>query len=485
MTVDLEPCRASFDSGGSEESLLRRSIDELDFVDSVPRPKGARSQARVTVVAVFACALVVGAIVLVRTRWQSARKFGPCGQILVRRFESYTGLGSEYGVFLRAAALSAEMGWTVVPVTTDWIYGDLDNFFVPPSYRCTLPPDLLDDLSTYKEFGTEGWEQADRLRLTRNFHQLLHLDGLIRNRSIDPEGIRRLDMKQRLWSLDEEHLTLPYGESVPRGVDKAFLEQVDALKRLWVPNFGMQAQIDRLAARVGLNEARSTRRPVVAVQVRLGDKKTELDDLHRVGSHMQLYASTHMPQAFATLTDARSDDMNVYFQAIQVAIGRLYEPELTPGAFPRPSTGNQKPLVVVMTAEPGVTEQLSALDKRNEFDFILTPSSELTPEQQEEYDRVFNSTRAMYRRWDQKDLDNASLNLRLALTRQLIAELTVYSRMADAFVVSGNSNLGRLALTLAGEEGALGLPGQRIFGGRVRSIDVPFYPTTWRTSIFA
>lgn len=136
------------------------------------------------------------------------------------------------GLQLRAAALSAEMGWTVVPVTTDWIYGDLDNFFIPPSYSCTLPPDL----STYKEFGTEGWEQADRLNLTRNFHQLLHLDALIRNRSIDADGMRRLDMKQRLWSLDEQHLTLPYGESVPHGVDKAFLEQAEVLKRLWVPS---------------------------------------------------------------------------------------------------------------------------------------------------------------------------------------------------------------------------------------------------------
>ncbi|KZV89492.1 hypothetical protein EXIGLDRAFT_771683 [Exidia glandulosa HHB12029] len=146
--------------------------------------------------------------------------------------------------------------------------------------------------------------------------------------------------------------------------------------------------------------------------------------------------------------------------------------------------GFARPMLSSSARSPSRPSMTGALDKRNDFDFILTPSSELTIEQQEEYDRVFNSA-SVTRRWNQKDLDNASLSLRLALTRQLIAELTVYSRLADAFVVSGNSNLGRLALTLAGEEGALGLPGQRIFGGRVRSIDVPFYPTTWRTSIFA
>lgn len=105
MTVELERCRLSVDSGGSEETLLRRSMDELDFVDSDPSRKRPRSWRRVTVAATLVCAVLVGAVVLVRTHWQSARKFGPCSQILVRRFESYTGLGSEYGVFVSTFCL--------------------------------------------------------------------------------------------------------------------------------------------------------------------------------------------------------------------------------------------------------------------------------------------------------------------------------------------------------------------------------------------
>lgn len=177
--------------------------------------------------------------------------------------------------------------------------------------------------------------------------------------------------------------------------------------------------------------------------------------------------------------------MSIYYRAVELALARLYEPEFTADPFPKPAgEGLKKPLVVVMTAETGVVESLEALDKDKRFEFLLTPSNEFSVAEQEEFDRVMASAPALARRWDQNDLPNASLALRLAITRQLIAELTVYSRHADAFIVSGNSNLGRLALTLSGEEGALGRPGQRVLGGRVRSIDVPFYPTTWPRSIF-
>ncbi|KZV89511.1 hypothetical protein EXIGLDRAFT_838472, partial [Exidia glandulosa HHB12029] len=406
----------------SEETLLPRSFEELEYTDELYKDKHPFHRWRTASIVLALIAVGVAIVHFASRLWEGENICR--GQILVRHFDSFSGLGSEYGIFLRAAALSAEMGWTVVPVTSGWIYGDLDNFFVPPSYGCKLPDDLLVNASHYTSFGTRGWESAQRLQLTRDFNQLLQLETLIRNRSINTAETGRLDTKQRIWSLDKGHLTLPYGESVPQGVEKAFLEQAEALKRLWVPNSRMQAQIDRLAARVELHNLRPTRRPVVAVQVRLGDKKTELEDLQRVGSHMQF------------------DDMKIYFCAIEVAVGRLYESDITRDPFPRATKDDQKPLVVVMTAERGVTEQLIALDTDNQFDFVLTPSSELTPEEQEEYDRTFNATSKIVRRWDQHDLEKASLSLRLALTRQLIAELTVYSRLADAFVVSGNSNLG-------------------------------------------
>lgn len=148
-----------------------------------------------------------------------------------------------------------------------------------------------------------------------------------------------------------------------------------------------------------------------------------------------------------------------------------------------------KPLLVVMTAESGIVESLIELDTEQEFEIVLSPSEDFTPAEQSEFDRIFrngtSTTRSLRSRWTQKDFLKASPGLRLALTRQLVAELIVYSKYADAFVVSGNSNMGRLALLIAGEEGAMGPPGHRATGGRVRSIDVPWYPGMWFQSPFA
>lgn len=198
-----------------------------------------------------------------------------------------------------------------------------------------------------------------------------------------------------------------------------------------------------------------------------------------------------------------SDDLSVHLRAAQLALLRLYDEVTTPApyTFPRPpptvsSSGARedviKPLLVVMTAETGVVEKLQALDERHQFEIILSPSAEFTREEQEEYTKLFvppPETPATSRRWIQATLYDASPGLRLALSRQLISELFVYAKLADAFVVSGNSNLGRLALLLAGEEGAMGYgihedARRRVLGGRVRSIDLPYYPTAYRERVF-
>lgn len=478
--------------------------DDADAREYEPEPvlRDSRLRRLVTVRAVVVAALVLLAVAiaaLVFGLLQSHPRASPgprapvtaahqqrptsdseCKRVMVRKFSSLdAGFGSEYGVYLRAKALSADLGWTVVPDSRDWIYGNLDDIFVPPTYDCVLPPDVLNTTGPpWQEFGTPGWPKADRLFLTREYRHLLTLERVVRENQVDRDAVDEFVRKVKLWSMDDEHLTLPYGESVPRGEEKGFLAQAAVLEQEWVPNDGMRAQIDRLRAKLGLNDtATRNRRPVVVLQIRLGDKRTEATDIPKSGSHM------------------KQDDMSVYFHAARLALARLYSRRFTPTPFTKSSNG-PKPLLVIMTAEAGVVESIAALDKDRQFETILTPSEELTPAQKAEFDKVFSPStprsgpspvapRSLLRRWLQKELLNASPDLRLALTRQLIAELIVYSKYADAFVVSGNSNMGRIALTLAGEEGALGPPGQRATGGRVRSIDVPWFPGMWFMSPFA
>ena len=64
--------------------------------------------------------------------------------------------------------------------------------------------------------------------------------------------------------------------------------------------------------------------------------------------------------------------MSVYYHAIELAVARLYEPEFTAHPFSRPTADNAKPLVVIMSAEPGVLESLSAIDTAKKFDIIMS-----------------------------------------------------------------------------------------------------------------
>ncbi|EJD54396.1 hypothetical protein AURDEDRAFT_148185 [Auricularia subglabra TFB-10046 SS5] len=492
------------DHDKGEEDAEQDWEDDVDIREYEPEQvhRDSRLRRLVTVRAVVVAALVLLAVAITAlvfgllhsrpraspgprapvTAAHQQRPTSECKRILVRKFNSLdAGFGSEYGVYLRAKALSADLDWTVVPDTRDWIYGNLDEIFVPPTYDCILPLDVLNTSGPpWQEFGTPRWQNADRIYLTREYRHLLTLERVVRENQVDRDTVDEFVQKVKLWSMDEEHLTLPYGESVPRGEEKGFLAQAAILEKEWVPNDAMQAQIDRLRSKVGLNDtATRRRRPVVVLQIRLGDKRTEATDIPKSGSHM------------------KQDDMSVYFHAAKLAVARLYSGRFTSTPFSG-SSNRPKPLLVIMTAEAGIVESIAALDKDKQFEVILTPSEELTPAQKAEFDRVFVSSaprrgpstsspvpRSLSRRWLQKELLNASPDLRLALTRQLIAELIVYSKYADAFVVSGNSNMGRIALTLAGEEGALGPPGQRATGGRVRSIDVPWFPGMWFMSPFA
>lgn len=141
--------------------------------------------------------------------------------------------------------------------------------------------------------------------------QIREMVKLVREHGVERDAMDELVRKMKLWTLDAEHITLPYGESVPRGEEKAFRAQAAVIAKEWVPTERMQAQIDRLRARVGLEDVDSrSRRPVVVcvshtlshlipsvltaptthrLQIRLGDKRTEAGDIRLAGSHMKQY----------------------------------------------------------------------------------------------------------------------------------------------------------------------------------------------------
>ncbi|KAH7106252.1 hypothetical protein BKA62DRAFT_668274 [Auriculariales sp. MPI-PUGE-AT-0066] len=507
---------------------------------------------------------------------------GECPRVIIHQFDNAWGFGSEFGIFLRAAAISAALKAPVLANSTKWIYGDLHHFFRPrelSDFPCVLPQDVA-YLATgeprpegvlnlfHQPFNTKNWGTAARVDIHRDMGQLGTMDRLVREASINTTLTAALKEKEHWYSIDTTRMTLPYGESVQPELYESFLQQVQALDQMWRPTPIMQAQIDRLARRIELppdSYQKSTgRRPVVILQIRLGDKWSEQTDVLGAGTHMKY------------------DDLEAYYEAARLALTRLYDSNITPSprTFPMPprqSKGTRetrtshrayppiisrqleeaitkrangqpvpkaeerkRPLLVIMSAEANVLQKIHDLDVKatgmyggeagGVFDVVQSPSYEFTADEETEFIKIFGKINAkVYRptnedsgpleivtgtssetataspsaspsltkRWTQSQLYSASEGLRLALSRQLIAELTVYSRMADAFVGSGNSNLGRMALIIGGVEASIGYGAtadlkdtrpitlaRRQIGGRIRSIDVPFYPTAYRSAIF-
>ncbi|KAH7094175.1 hypothetical protein BKA62DRAFT_720962 [Auriculariales sp. MPI-PUGE-AT-0066] len=498
-----------------------------------------------------------------------------CSRVVIHQFDSSSGFGSEFSILLRMTALASHFGAPVISNSTGWIYGDLSHYFLPPTlpssypYTCILPADVAHiPLYTapdphaaspkHTTFSVQSWKSASRLDVTRSpWNQFPLQDRLVREAHFKMDEIAALKAKEHWFSVDYTRFTLPYGQSVQSEMYNAFLAQMAVMNQYWRPTPATQAQIDRLARRVELapETYRSTtvRRPVVVVQIRLGDKWQEQDDILAAGSHMKY------------------NDLDAFYEGSRLALARLYDPIATPAphtfGIPHSSarsqnatvtvrnaphkyppiisreaspahaqtraTKRQRPLLVVMSAEREVMGKIRALDAAatgmfagetgGVFDVVQSPSFELSLEHESEYIKMFgainsvvyrptdvepsaplpvaaehsansSSAHALESRWSQEQQSKLSLGLRLALSRQLIAELTVYSRMADAFVVSGNSNLGRLALLLGGVEGAIGYGvkedllgdhspmqlARRTIGGRIRSVDVPWFATSYR-----
>ncbi|GAA5918547.1 hypothetical protein JCM6882_009764 [Rhodosporidiobolus microsporus] len=76
---------------------------------------------------------------------------------------------------------------------------------------------------------------------------------------------------------------------------------------------------------------------------------------------------------------------------------------------------------------------------------------------------------------------------RVVHTQAFVRDLTIIAREVDAAVVSGASNVGRLAMLIAGKDAVTGPTDEngRLLGGRIRSVDAHFYPTAYSSAVYA
>ncbi|GAA5839851.1 hypothetical protein JCM9279_005186 [Rhodotorula babjevae] len=290
---------------------------------------------------------------------------------------------------------------------------------------------------------------------------------------------------------------------------------------------------------------RSRRGPVIALHVRLGDKAAEYEhDSQDMGitnsfGNLTVYVeAAHdayrrlLPSRYPSLSPLTRPRFSPYARPSLLLI--TAEPDI-PSRL-RASTPLSHPFLVVQTPEPDVRAPEKAASNGDETQARLAKQAGAAAQAQGEGPKAYGGGGGSDGRKAQKGRKGAAVaagkgekeRLRRAAAREsegkedevveaapaatpdlsagytqaafnalpilervvhtqaFVRDLTVLAKEADAAVVSGASNVGRLAMLIAGKEAVTGprdAHGDGL-GGRIRSVDAHFYPTAYTTAVY-
>ncbi|GAA6025320.1 hypothetical protein JCM10207_006244 [Rhodosporidiobolus poonsookiae] len=477
-----------------------------------------------------------------------ADQLPPCDKILLFTFMPWWGFASEYILYARAAAAAKRLGYTLVEDDSNWNYGRLSNYFLQRKLSCVPPSDWADHRKAYPLHQGSNWRGRPRLRYSRTI--LSNIDDWTRDEYLSSAEsktqlakLQRTDKKHAeradRWILEE-------GGSLPNVFEEVFGDQAGVVKELWRPKRSMQDQVDLLVRQAGLSrerwhagasgDNRDKRGPVIALHVRLGDKASEYEHdsaemgiINTFGNLTVYIEAAH--DAYRRLIPSRYPSL--------AASAPSTDLRFTPYA---------RPSLLLVTAEPGISSQLATIPLAGPFRVIQTPEpdvrlKEVADVTQDRLHELQKAEKEADERGDgpkayvaaagavqlvgggkmvkqvkgpagaddvagrakrvkranaappadlgggyvQSAFNALPLLERVVHTQAFVRDLTVMAREADAAVVSGSSNIGRLAMLIAGKDAVIGLrdPDGRSLGGRVRSVDAHFYPTAYSSAVYA
>ncbi|GAA6042396.1 hypothetical protein JCM8097_004496 [Rhodosporidiobolus ruineniae] len=350
--------------------------------------------------------------------------------------------------------------------------------------------------------------------------------------------------KQDRWILEE-------GGTLPEVFEDVFADQAKVVGEMWRLKRTMKEQVEEIKRRTGLDRPRwiageegtegEKRGPVVALHVRLGDKASEYEhDSKEMG----------ITNSFGNLTVYIEAAHDAYRRLIPSQYPSL-SPSSSSSSSELRFTPYARPTLLLITAEPLILPKLADIPLAGPFRVLETPPPDVwdegvdagTRERLEESRRVEEEAeragagpkayvagvggggggsvegaggkmvklvragdggggkKKLARRAASGAETGASLTAgylqsafnalplieRVTHTQAFVRDLTVIAREADAAVVSGASNVGRLAMLIAGKDAVTGPRDSSglSLGGRIRSLDSHFYPTAYSTAVYS
>ncbi|GAA6062265.1 hypothetical protein JCM10212_000925 [Sporobolomyces blumeae] len=445
----------------------------------------------------------------------------PCERIFLYTFSPWWGFASEFILYIRAKSVATRLGYTFLADDSTWNYGRLSSYFAPTRISCLPPNDWADHRKAYPLHQGDSWKvdkkgrPRSRIRFSRSL--LSNLDDWTREDYFRLDDEMDKDVAKGLEELkrdDANHRELKdrwmleQGKTLPGVFEAAFIDQAEAVRETWNLNEGMEreaAALEKEIERVRREHADESEGPVIGVHIRLGDKATEyVHDSEEMG----------ITNAFGNLT--------VYLEAAHEAYARLVDPSLSPlsdGAARRRRrfSPDNRPTLLLMTAEPSIASKLALDPLSKPFKIIQTPppidvrlegrDAILEVGRKDGLDVAGSGERAegrgpkayavsnsrdrptvMSAGYTQSAFNALPLDERIQHTRAFVRDLAVLtSDKVDAVVVSGASNIGRLAMLIGGVDAVVGPRDQNgvSLGGRIRSVDAHFYPTSYPSAVYS
>lgn len=437
-----------------------------------------------------------------------------CKRVMLFKFQGTHGFSAEVLHYLRAGVVAQKLGYTLLADDSEWNYGALSSYFLPRLVYCRPPSDWFStDLAV--RFGSRRWQGKDRVWVSREMQQ--EVDEWIRDEMLEPSVVDELRARQF-------NRVLPEGETLPAAFQDVYADFRAVLKEVWRPNPQLTTLIRKQRLELGLGGGALRHRknsPTFGGNRRAGAASPDASQSGReeeedpeweygvaersdrgpvVGVHLAGRQQRFDLTAYG-LTGAIPGDLAVVLEGAADAARRLTHSSVQapgysrtrPNLFPSTST----PTLVALTSNETLFSLLTSSAPADQFNVVRTspaPYDELRPfndilrlEVTADLLPPKGHAASILREWDQKIWNSdVPRELQILLTRYFVRDLIVLSQHADAFVVSGASPTGRLALLLAGEDGAVGprdLNGGS-YGGRVRSVDGYWVPTARAQSVF-
>ncbi|KAL7412500.1 hypothetical protein BDY24DRAFT_107520 [Mrakia frigida] len=340
------------------------------------------------------------------------------------------GFASEFIILLRAAWFANEHGYELLVDSDEgWTYGSMLEYLLP--HRTTCVPDGEWRTRERTTVGEQGWENESNV-FTSRYHGRDFIEDSFRL-LLSPTHLPAFPTDPPASPSSGKIETLPVlppSMALPEAYRAAYQALSPLAREYWTPSPTVEMQVQMLKEEWRVEERRS-----VGCHVRMGDKAWELQgDEEKAGGKI----------AF------RQGDFKAYITAAQLMLPLLPPPTSTTILHTPPLP----PLLILMSDSPSILSSFLSLP-HEPFEIVQLPV--LSPSAKGHSEQEFTAL-------PRRD--------RVQLTEGFVRDMTMLGREVGAFIGTGSSNVGDMISLLVGEERA-------VEKGLVRSLDSPFYWTSW------